>query len=47
MIKVLLVTITLIMAGCVLVNPMTILDTIKVIVDNEGNILNVVRTPVE
>lgn len=42
MIKVLFIALTLTLSGC-MINPLTILDTIKVIVDGNGKILNVLQ----
>jgi len=42
MFKVLLIALTLTISGC-MINPLTILYTIKVIVDKNGKVLNVVR----
>ena len=45
MFKVLLISLTLTVSGC-MINPLAILDTIKVIVDKTtGKVLNVVHTP--
>jgi len=44
-IKTLLIALTLTMSGC-MINPLAMLDTIKVIVDKTtGKVLNVVHTP--
>jgi len=43
MFKVIMLATVLTISGCVMVNPVSVLDSIKVLLDDDGNIITIIK----